>query len=103
MKGAIQNARRQRQEESDFHAYWERRQQERLALARKRGLLQRNLDLEHASYFLSRITVTPTRQHGMSRWRKYLFTAMTRNAASPIEHFNLPVSRTVMVGSQIGV
>jgi KUP system potassium uptake protein len=75
-----------------------------LALARKRGLLQRNLDLEHASYFLSRITITPERNnHGMGRWRKLIFTAMARNAASPIDHFNLPVNRTVTVGSQIGL
>ncbi len=74
-----------------------------LALARKRGLLQRNLDLEHASYFLSRITITPTREKGMHRWRKALFTAMARNAASPIEQFSLPVNRTVTVGSQIAV
>ena len=74
-----------------------------LALARKRGLLQRNLDLEHASYFLSRITITPTRERGMNRWRKSLFTAMARNAASPIEQFSLPVNRTVTVGSQIAV
>ena len=74
-----------------------------LALARKRGLLQRNLDLEHASYFLSRITITPRREPGMHRWRKLLFTAMARNAASPIDHFNLPVERTVTVGSQIGL
>jgi KUP system potassium uptake protein len=74
-----------------------------LALARKRGLLQRNLDLEHASYFLSRITITPTRDKGMDRWRKTLFTAMARNAASPIEQFSLPVNRTVTVGSQIAV
>ena len=31
-----------------------------LALARKQGLLERNLDLEHASYFVSRITIKPT-------------------------------------------
>jgi KUP system potassium uptake protein len=75
-----------------------------LALARKRGLLQRNLDLEHASYFLSRITITPTRDNrGMHRWRKSLFTAMARNAASPIQQFSLPVERTVTVGSQIAV
>jgi KUP system potassium uptake protein len=74
-----------------------------LALARKRGLLQRNLDLEHASYFLSRITITPERNDGMGRWRKIIFTAMARNAASPIDHFNLPVQRTVTVGSQIGL
>jgi KUP system potassium uptake protein len=74
-----------------------------LALVRKRGLLERNLDLEHASYFLSRITITPTREPGMARWRKRLFTAMARNAASPIDHFGLPVDRTVIVGSQIGL
>jgi KUP system potassium uptake protein len=74
-----------------------------LALARKRGLLQRNLDLEHASYFLSRITITPTRDKGMDRWRKSLFTVMARNSASPIEQFSLPVNRTVTVGAQIAV
>ena len=74
-----------------------------LTLARKRGLLERNLDLEHASYFVSRITITPTRAPGMARWRKRLFVGMARNAASPIGAFALPVERTVMVGSQIGL
>jgi KUP system potassium uptake protein len=76
---------------------------EALALARKRGLLERNLDLEHASYFLSRITITPNRDPGMARWRKLLFIAMARNAASPIETFGLPVDRTVTGGSQIAL
>ena len=31
-----------------------------LRLCRKQGLLEKNLDLEHAQYFLSRITITPT-------------------------------------------
>ena len=48
---------------------------EALALARKQGLLERNLDLEHASYFVSRITITPTDAPGMRRWRKKLFIA----------------------------
>jgi KUP system potassium uptake protein len=74
-----------------------------LALARKQGLLERNLDLEHASYFLSRITIVPTDAPGMERWRKNLFVAMARNAASPIEHFRLPNARTVEMGSQISV
>ncbi|MBV8988579.1 MAG: KUP/HAK/KT family potassium transporter, partial [Solirubrobacterales bacterium] len=76
---------------------------EALALARKLGLLERNLDLEHADYFLSRIAITPTDGPGMNRWRKKLFVAMARNAASPIEHFCLPSERTVMMGSQVGV
>ena len=37
-----------------------------LVLCRKQGLLERNLDLEHASYFLSRITITPSARGG---WR----------------------------------
>ena len=74
-----------------------------LTLARKRGLLERNLDLEHASYFVSRITIAATRAPGMRRWRKLLFTMMARNAASPISHFGLPDDRTVIVGSHIGV
>ena len=74
-----------------------------LALARKLGLLERNLDLEHASYFVSRITITPTDAPGMERWRKKLFIGMARNAASPIDHFDLPTDRTVMMGSQVGV
>jgi KUP system potassium uptake protein len=76
---------------------------EALALARKQGLLDRNLDLEHASYFVSRITITPTDAPGMATWRKKLFVAMARNAASPIEAFGLPSDRTVMMGSQVAV
>jgi KUP system potassium uptake protein len=74
-----------------------------LALARKQGLLERNLDLEHASYFVSKITITPTEAPGMQRWRKDLFVALARNAASPIQAFCLPSERTVMMGSQVPV
>ena len=74
-----------------------------LALARKRGLLARNLDLEHASYFVSRMTITPTSNPGMSRWRKLLFVMLARNSASPIDHFGLSPDRTVLVGSHIGI
>ncbi len=74
-----------------------------LALARKRGLLERNLDLEHASYFVSRMTMTPTDEPGMRRWRKQLFIAMARNATSPIEHFGLPIDSTVAVSSHVAV
>ncbi len=76
---------------------------ESLVLARKQGLLQRNLDLEHASYFVSRITITATDAPGMQRWRKSMFIAMARNASSPIEHFELPGDRTVVMGSQVAL
>ena len=72
-----------------------------LVLARRQGLLERNLDLEHASYFVSRIAITPTDAPGMQAWRKHLFIAMARNASSPIEHFGLPSDRTLLLGSQV--
>jgi KUP system potassium uptake protein len=67
---------------------------------RKQGLLERNCDLEHASYLVSKITITPT---SSQRWRKGLFIAMARNAASPVDHFGLPSDRTVVMGSQVAV
>jgi KUP system potassium uptake protein len=70
---------------------------------RKQGLLERDLDLEHASYFVSRITITPTSARPLRSWRKALFIAMARNAASPIDHFGLPSDRTVLMGSQIAL
>ncbi|HWD75164.1 MAG TPA: KUP/HAK/KT family potassium transporter [Solirubrobacteraceae bacterium] len=74
-----------------------------LAEARKRGLLDRNLDLEHASYFVSRMTIVPTDGPGLARWRKRLFITMARNATSPIDAFRLPSARTVMTGCQVGL
>ena len=74
-----------------------------LALARKRGKLPRNLDLEHASYVISRMIITPSQTPGMSAWRKRIFIFMARNATSPISHFHLPGDRTMMMGSQVGL
>ncbi|HEY3775278.1 MAG TPA: KUP/HAK/KT family potassium transporter [Solirubrobacteraceae bacterium] len=72
-----------------------------LAAARKRGLLARNLDLEHASYYVSRMSITPTSAPGMSRWRKAFFVFMARNSTSPLDQFRLPIERTVMMGSRV--
>jgi KUP system potassium uptake protein len=84
-----------------YHDSWKVPQA--LALARKQGFLDRNLDLEHASYFVSRMTIVPTNSPGMSRWRKRLFVGMARNATSPIDTFGLPSPRTVMTGSQVAI
>jgi KUP system potassium uptake protein len=75
-----------------------------LRLCRKQGLLERNLDLENASYFVSRISIKPTEDiPPLTRLRKKLFVVMARNAASPIDAFKLPSDKTVLVGSQIGL
>ncbi len=59
------------------------------------------LDLERASYFLSRITIVPTDAPGMARWRKRLFVAIARNAANPVALFGLPDDQTVVLSSHI--
>ena len=74
-----------------------------LALARKQGMLPRNFDLEHASYFVSRMSIAQTDARGMPPWRKRLFIAMARNSSSPIEQFGLSWDRTVTSGSQIAL
>lgn len=76
---------------------------ESLRLCRMRGMLERNLDLENASYFVSRITIAPTPAPMLKAWRKKLFILMARNAASPIDHFGLPSDRTVIMGAEVAV
>ena len=60
-----------------------------------------NFNPYHATYFLSQITIVPIRGRGMARWRKNLFVAMARNAASPVEYFKLPPERVVTLGSRL--
>jgi KUP system potassium uptake protein len=60
-----------------------------------------DVDLRAVSYFVSRINIEATRAPGMPRWRKRLFVAIARNAASPIDYFGLPDERTVTVSSDI--
>ncbi|WP_433275378.1 potassium transporter Kup [Pseudonocardia xinjiangensis] len=71
-----------------------------LRLARQKGL---DLDFKHATYFLSRITITHTREPGLARWRKRLFCVMSRNAVSPAAYFGLPPHQVVSLGSPIDV
>jgi len=73
---------------------------EMLALCAVAGL-ESPLDVEGASYFLSQIEVVPTGASGMRMWRKRLFRVISRNSASPVEYFALPVDRTVVVGARI--
>jgi KUP system potassium uptake protein len=73
-----------------------------LRLARRDLLLERDLDLEHASYFVSRITVVADENSPLPQWQEKLFVSIARNAASAIEHFGLPAERTVSIGAQVG-
>jgi KUP system potassium uptake protein len=59
------------------------------------------LEVEEASYFLSKIELLPTGEPGMSMWRKRLFVATAHLAADPVEYFVLPRDRAVLVGSHL--
>jgi KUP system potassium uptake protein len=72
-----------------------------LGLAAKRELLESKINVQDASYFLSRITIVPTDAPGMAKWRKKLFQAISKTSADPVEYFALPLERTVVMGSQI--
>jgi KUP system potassium uptake protein len=39
----------------------------------------------------------------MPRWQEALFLTLARHAANPVEYFNLPIERTVVMGGQIVV
>jgi KUP system potassium uptake protein len=68
--------------------------------ANDRGL-ESPLDLDHVSYFLSKIELHPTDAPGMSRWRKRLFVATAEITADPVEFFVLPRDRALLLGSQL--
>jgi KUP system potassium uptake protein len=68
--------------------------------AEQRGL-ECPLEVDEASYFLSKIELLPTDAPGMSRWRKRLFVATAHLAADPVEYFVLPHDRALLLGSHL--
>jgi len=71
-----------------------------IALAAAQGL-ERPVELADASYFLSRVNLVRGPHRHMARWRKSLFLTMARHAANPVEYFNLPEDRTIVMGGHI--
>jgi KUP system potassium uptake protein len=63
--------------------------------------LECEIDVEGASFFVSQATLVLGDVPGLARWRKRLFFAMARNAASPAARFHLPDEQTVTLGSRI--
>lgn len=57
--------------------------------------------LQYTTFFLGRETLLAESGRGMSRWRKELFSFMSRNAQRAIAFFNVPPDRVVEVGAQI--
>jgi KUP system potassium uptake protein len=61
------------------------------------------IDLDGATYFLSKIELVPGRSHDMPKWRKRLFLATSHITADAADHFLLPRDRTVLMGSHVEV
>ncbi len=58
-------------------------------------------DLSATTFFLGRETLLTTGKSKMSRWRKSLFSFMSRNAQTPMTYFGLPPNRVVEIGIQV--
>jgi KUP system potassium uptake protein len=61
------------------------------------------VDLDDASYFLSKIELRRGDEPTMARWRKQLFLATSRITADAAEYFGLPRDNTVIMGSHVEV
>ncbi|XVV15706.1 potassium transporter Kup [Actinoplanes sp. CA-131856] len=67
------------------------------------GTTEGDLQLDQASYFLSKIELRIGRTPTMATWRKRLFVATSYITADAAEYFSLPRDRTVIMGSHIEV
>jgi KUP system potassium uptake protein len=59
------------------------------------------IDVEDASYFLSKLELVAGTEPTMAPWRKQLFIATSYLTADAADYFHLPYGRTVIVGSRI--
>jgi KUP system potassium uptake protein len=71
-----------------------------LAAMRKAGL---KFDIMTTSFFLGRRTLKAAPNSGMPLWQDKLLIAMTKQAASAPDFFNLPSDRVVELGAQMKV
>ena len=62
------------------------------------GIKTRRMD---TTYYLGREQLIAKGSRGMQRWRKTLFSLMSRNSRSATEFFGIPPNRVVELGAQI--
>ena len=59
------------------------------------------IDPKTMTYYLGRETLLPSNRAGMARWRKHLFSFVSRNARSATAYFGIPPNRVVELGVQV--
>jgi KUP system potassium uptake protein len=65
--------------------------------------IERPIDVDQVSYFLSKIELRRGTEPTMARWRRQLFLATSRITADAAEYFGLPRDNTVIMGSHVEV
>jgi KUP system potassium uptake protein len=71
-----------------------------LEQCRHKGL---TVDLKQVSFFVSRETILPSLQPGISLWREKLFAVMSRNAQNATDFFKIPIENVVELGTQVEI
>jgi len=61
------------------------------------------IDVDNASYFLSKVDLFAGPQRSMAPWRKRLFIAISHMTGDVAGYFGLPLDRTVIVGARIEI
>ncbi len=72
-------------------------------LRRAADQLGMDMDLSAATYFLSVLSLRPSRTPGFRHWRERLFLSLERNQANRTEAFHLPPQRTVVLGEELHI
>jgi KUP system potassium uptake protein len=57
--------------------------------------------LEHTTFFLGREAVRITDRSGLARWRKAIYSFLSKNSARATTFFRLPSDRVIEIGGQI--
>jgi KUP system potassium uptake protein len=69
-----------------------------LSRCERQGLV---VNASETTYYLGRQTLLTTGKARMARWRKIMFSFLSKNSRAPTEFFNLPPNRVVELGLQI--
>lgn len=71
-----------------------------LARCAEQGLA---IEIATTTFFLGRETLLPSGRSGMMRWRKTLFSLLSRNAPSAVQYFGIPPNRVIELGAQFEI
>jgi KUP system potassium uptake protein len=55
------------------------------------------------SFFIARQTVISVPNRGMAPWREHLYIAMSRNARTAADYYQIPANRVIELGTQVEI